>query len=199
MTTSEVILKVFEIMLTGGIAAGFIGILFSKREQDLKKELADHEAALEHKNGEYLKKLEFILQNQKEENEYKRRVLEELLAPLYMSFLKTSKALRMYKPNNKFTEEKMLKHGNETILNILLHKAYLIPANLLEDSEALIIHYLAWLHEYHEQRENPDNANQTPFVFTHDFPTKAEAHFKQAFHEYRNELYGLKNLDTPAD
>lgn len=196
MTTTELYLKVIEIMLTGSIAAGLISLLFSNREQQMKKDLAAHQAALENKNGEYLKRLEYILQSQKEGYEYKKKVLEELLAPLYMSFLKTGKALRLYKPKNKFIENEMLKHGNETILNILLHKAYLIPSNLLEDAEALISHYLVWLHEYHEQRENPDNASQSSFVFTYNFPKEAEKHFRHAFHEYRNELYGIKNLDA---
>ncbi len=199
MTTTELISKIVEIILTGGIAGTLVGILFSKREQRLKKELADHEAKLENRNGEYLKRLEFILQEQKEGNEFKKRVLEELLAPLYMSFVKTGKALTLYKPKSKFIENEMLKHGNETILNILLHKAYLIPSNLLEDAEALISHYLVWLHEYHEQRENSDNANQTAFVFTYNFPKEAEKNFRQTFHEYRNELYGITNLGTNAN
>jgi hypothetical protein len=199
MTTTEIILKAAEIMLTGSIVAGIMSLLLSNREQRLKKELADHEATLENKNGEYLKRLEFILQDLKEGNEFKKRVLEELLAPLYMSFLKTGKALRLYKPKNQFIENEMLKHGNETILDILLHKAYLIPSNLLEDAEALISHYLVWLHEYHGQRENSDNTNQSPFVFTYNFPKEAERNFRQAFHEYRKELYGIKNIGPTAN
>ncbi|REL33432.1 hypothetical protein DYD21_11715 [Rhodohalobacter sp. SW132] len=199
MSTLEIILQIGEILLTGGVAAGLVKLLLFNREKELKKELADHEAALENKNAEYLKRLEFILQEQKEGDEFKKRVLEELLAPLYMSFVKTGKALELYKPKNKYTETEMLKHGNETILNILLHKAYLIPTHLLEDAENLISHYLVWLHEYHEQRENPENANPSPFVFTFNFPVNAKVNFKKAFHEYREKLYGVKNVGDSAD
>lgn len=124
---------------------------------------------------------------------WKEKTVSELLGLINIQFNRTKRASDRYTDTNLFLEAKVLKEGNQTIRNLLLEKAYLIPSELMKEANDLIEHYDVWLEEFNKQRdaENP-NLNQK-FIYAGPqgflFPRKAEKKFKDKYQELWNELY----------
>lgn len=139
----------------------------------------------------YLTKVE---QEIKSRRTWKEESVAELLGPVNMQLDRTNRAFGRWREKSVYLEAKIIKQGNETILDLLLTKGYLIPPELLQDAGQLIEHYDVWLEEFDRQRvaTNPDL--ETPFVFAgplgYPFPRESADRFQAKFAEYWAELYG---------
>lgn len=125
--------------------------------------------------------------------EWKERSVSELLGPLYMQFERTRLGFERWRSQNIYLEGKVIRDGNQTIRNLILEKADLIPPDLLADAAKLVEHYDLWLEKFETKRltENPDL--ETAFIFTgpdgYPFPRLSEKRFKDTFKGLWNELY----------
>ena len=118
--------------------------------------------------------------------DHKHEALIDLLAPVRMLLLRSKIALKGYDANNTYREN-ILKECNEKIRDILLTKGHLIPTDLLDSSKDFISHYDDWLQHYNDLRIDKKDL-QSPFVFTYNFPAKAEQKFVDKYNTYRKEL-----------
>lgn len=179
-TFTEILLKFFVEPI---VISGVIGYFLIKREERLK-----HTIEAEFKKRDMFFNAQF---------NFKQRALEELLAPIKLQLIRSSLALKSYKQYDPF-REKILKECNETILNLLLNKGFLIPVDLFPYAEKFISHYDEWLHAYYESRE-VKNDKKTPYVFTYNFPADAEKAFNKKYNDFRQELEMEKTLNKSFD
>ncbi|MEC5164618.1 hypothetical protein RCH18_000337 [Flavobacterium sp. PL11] len=168
-TVTQLIIKIFIETL---FISGFLGYLFTKREERMKKTIEE----------EFAKRATFF----DARFNFKLRSLEELLAPIRLQLIRSKLTLLKYDANNEY-REKILKECNETILGLLLEKGFLLPIELIPHAEEFIKHYDNWLQEYKKKRID-NNDKKTSLVFTFDFPEEAEIAFKEKFNTYRKEL-----------
>jgi len=172
-----------NLLLSALISSSIIGIiisfLFKKRNETITAEVKNQ--------------FEQNMTVFKSNYQWKEKSVAELLGQVCMQLDRTRRAFKRYKSKNIFLEAQVLKNGNETIRNLLLEKAYLIPGDLIEDANQLIEHYDVWLEEFYKERElkNPDIGGK--FVFAgpqgYIFPKEAEDNFKNKYHQLRKELY----------
>ncbi len=127
--------------------------------------------------------------------EYKEKALAELLGPVYIELRRTKNAAKHFTPFDEFTEEQILKNGNETILDLLITKFYMVPPELRGAAQELVEHYDGWLKQYAKVRGKNYDLDK-PFVFTYNFPKEAEKAFYKIFENYWNDLYGLGRVET---
>lgn len=168
-TVTQLIIKIFIETL---FISGFLGYLFTKREERMKKTIEE----------EFAKRATFF----DARFNFKLRSLEELLAPIKLQLIRSKLTLLKYDANNEY-REKILKECNEKILGLLLEKGFLLPIELIPHAEEFIKHYDNWLQEYKKKRID-NNDKKTSLVFTFDFPEEAEIAFKEKFNTYRKEL-----------
>jgi hypothetical protein len=123
-------------------------------------------------------------------------VLLELLAPLKVQFDRTSKAFKKWKARDEHTE-RIIKHSNEYIRELLISRAYLIPDDLQEEANQLVEHYNAWLAEYDRVYKDGVRDMNIPFVFVgpkgFPFPKEAEHKFLAKYEELRSNLVKRAN------
>lgn len=172
--------SLIRISLETLLISGGIGFFITKRDERLKKKI---ESEFKKRDKFFDAKISFRL-----------RALEELLAPIVLQFTRSKIALKSYNANNEF-REKILKKCNETILDLLLTKGYLIPTSLMPSAVELINHYDEWLQAYQIVRES-ENKSDTPYVFTYNFPSEAERKF---IGKYNAMLLELKIEESLAD
>jgi hypothetical protein len=124
---------------------------------------------------------------------WKERCVEDLLGPLNIQFARTKAAFDRYRRKNTYLEAKVIKTGNETIRDLLLTRGHLIPPELRDDAVKLVEHYDVWLEVFERQRGAEAPALASEFVFAgpegFHFPEEAEAHFRETFRQYWNDLY----------
>ena len=168
-TLTNILLKILvETILISGI----LGYFFRQREERMKRTV----------EAEFKKRDKFF----DARFSFKLRSLEELLAPVRMQLIRSKLTLKKYDANNEY-REKILKECNETILELLLLKGYLIPSELIPQAEEFIRHYDNWLQEYKKKRIDK-NDKETRLVFTFDFPHASEKAFVEKYNSYRMEL-----------
>ncbi|MFC3415394.1 hypothetical protein [Algoriphagus hitonicola] len=166
-------------LISSSIVGVAIGLIFKKRNETIAAEVRN-----QFEQNMTIFKTNYL---------WKEKSVSELLGQIYIQFNRTNRAFNRYKNTNLYLEAKVLKDGNEKIRNLLLEKAHLIPAELIDDANQLIEHYDVWLEEFarHRDSENP-NLDQK-FIYAGPlgfrFPKKAEENFKNKYHELRNELY----------
>lgn len=168
-----------KILIESILITGILGFIFSKREERMKKTIEE-----EFKKRDKFFDVQF---------NFKRRALEELLAPMKLQLLRSKITLKGYDANNEY-REKILKECNESIRNLLLEKGHLIPADLMPYAEKLISHYDEWLQAYRTHREL-QNKSEVHHIFTFNFPHDAEKAFAEKFDAYRKELEIEKALN----
>lgn len=154
------------------LVSGMLGYFFLKREERIKRTIEE----------EFKKRDKFF----DTQFNYKLKSLEELLAPVRLQFIRSKITLLGYDANNEY-REKILKECNENVLNLLLEKGYLIPADLIPFAEKLIKHYDEWLQHYRKTREITKDES-VKYVFTFNFPQDAEKEFIDKYDAYRKEL-----------
>lgn len=165
-------------LLSSTVVATLLTILFQRR---ITKAVEEVKAEI--------KREEDIFTSQRQ---WQEKSVSELLGPLYMQFDRTKRAMRRWKANNLYLEAKVVRGANMTIRDLLLTKGSLIPKELLEDAGELVSHYDHWLEEFEKLRgeSNPSLDQPLPYVFTYDFPHRAEERFKYMFHKMWTDLYG---------
>ena len=161
-----------EAAVNGIVVSGIIGFFLLKRDERIKNTIQE-----EFKKRDIFFNAQF---------DFKQRSVEELLGPVMMQLKRSSITLGSYKPNDSYREA-ILKECNENIRALLLSKAFLIPSSLLPDAAEFIKHYDRWLQAYHELRV-VQNDKEKAFVFTFDFPHKAEENFLKKYNDFREEL-----------
>ncbi len=125
---------------------------------------------------------------------WREQSLSELLGPINMLLNRTDGAFRRLTANNKFVEAKILKESNEKIRDLLLQKSHLLPSELTDDANKLVVHYDRYLEEFEKIRggQNPDL--EAPFVFVgpqgFPFPKKSAVKFQEKYNEMWREVYG---------
>ena len=124
---------------------------------------------------------------------WKERSIAELLGPMNIQFDRTKRATVRWHKKNLYLEAKVIRVGNETIRDLLLTKAHLIPPELLEDAGKLIEHYDVWLEIFERERGGKEPDLKSEFVFAGPegflFPRDAEARFRAMYRKYWQELY----------
>jgi len=168
----KMIIETMKIVFQAIIVSGILGYFFLNREERLKKTI----------EAEFKKRDTYF----NAQFDYKRRALEELLAPIMMQLKRSSITLTTYEANDHYREN-IFKQCNETIRNLLLEKGYLIPPDLQSEAGDFLKHYDGWLQHHHQLRKVDKDMDKS-FVFTHDFPHAAEKAFCQKYAQYRNEL-----------
>ena len=161
-----------QALVDGVLVSGIIGYFLLRRDERIKNTIQN-----EFKQRDTFFNAQF---------DFKQRSVEELLGPVMMQLKRSSITLNAYKPNDAYREA-ILKECNENIRSLLLTKAFLIPSSLLPDAAEFIKHYDGWLQAYHQFRVKEDDKEKA-FVFTFDFPHKAEENFLKKYNDFRNEL-----------
>jgi hypothetical protein len=86
----------------------------------------------------------------------------------------------------------VVRTGNLAIRDLLLAKPHLIPPDLRDHANTLVVHYDVWLEEFDRWRGDA-TGDQPAFVFAgpkgFPFPREAEARFSAAFEGTWRDLY----------
>ena len=158
----------FAALVGGSVASTIVGAVFTGYVTQVEEEVRSRRAWKEHS-------------------------VEELLGPMNIQFDRTRRAFDRWSKKNLYLEVKVIKAGNETIQNLLLKKAHLIPPELFDDAGKLIEHYDVWLELFEKQRGGKEPDLESPFTFAgpegYPFPKKAEMRFKAKYRQYWTELY----------
>lgn len=138
----------------------------------------------------------------KSSREWKEQSVSELLGPIYMQLDRSNRALKHYKGNNYYLEEKVMANANLCIRDLLISRPHLIPPDLLEEATLLIEHYDRWLEEFDRVRGGSEPDLNKPFVFVgaqgFPFPKNAEESFKKAYLGIWGDLYGPASAGLKA-
>lgn len=173
-------------LISSSIVGVIIGFLFKKRNETITAEVK--------------KQFEQNMTVFKSNYLWKEKIVSELLGQIYIQFNRTKRAFDRYNTTNFYLEAKVLKDGNEKIRNLLIEKAYLIPAELFEDADKLIEHYDVWLEEFYKHRDSEKPNLDEKFIFAgprgFGFPPGADDRFKNKFNELRKELYNQTAVNT---
>ena len=167
-----ILTETIKVIIQSLMVSGILGYFFLNREERLKKTI----------EAEFKKRDTYF----NAQFNYKSRALEEVLGPIMMQLKRSSIALNTYKPNDRYREA-ILKSCNETIRDLILTKGYLIPPDLMPDASEFLKHYDGWLQHYNQLRVVDKNM-EASFVFTYDFPHKAEQRFYEKYKKYREDL-----------
>ena len=185
----ELIKLVAAGVLSGGVIAAVLGIVFQRRIATLAEQI----------KADYQRRLNIF----QSERSWKEKSVSELLGPMYIQFDRSSRAFKRWEGKNAYLEVHVIKVANQTIRDFLLTKPHLIPPELLDSAGKLVEHYDRWLEEFDRVRggERPDL--EAPFVFVgpagYPFPKDAEQRFKETFRSYWTALYGQPEGTTEED
>jgi len=170
---TKVLVEALVNALISGLLISFVlGYFITKRDEMLKNSIQE-----EFKKRDTYFSAQF---------DFKKRAVEELLGPVMMQLKRSSITLDTYDANNAYREA-ILKDCNEKVRDLLLTKSFLIPTELLPYASDLIKHYDEWLQTYDRLRIK-QNDSKSPFVFTYNFPHKAEENFLATYDAFRKEL-----------
>jgi hypothetical protein len=121
--------------------------------------------------------------------EFDHLVLAELLAPLVIQLGRTKEAFNRWDSKNLLLEADIVRDANQAIRDLLIHKAHLIPSDLMEDAQRLIAHYDRWLEEFDRVRKDKKLSDKTEFVFAgpqgFPFPADAERKFIERYNQLK--------------
>jgi hypothetical protein len=160
---------VLAALISGAVASSIVGVIFTGHVTKVEEEIRSRIT-------------------------WKEQSVAELLGPMNIQFARTKRAFDRWNDENRYLEAKIIKVGNETILNLLLEKGHLIPPELLNDAGDLIEHYDFWLELFEKERGGTDPSLESKFVFAapegFGFPKHAEEQFKKKYDEYWKDLYG---------
>lgn len=137
------------------------------------------------------------------QDEWRQRSLAELFGPIVIQLERTRRALRRWNKHSPYLEARIVKTGNEKVLEILLTRGDLIPADLMSDAAEFIEHCDAWLEEFDRWRAQKEaGADDPTFIFMgpsgHPFPREAERRFRERLDSLRRELWGSAALQKAA-
>lgn len=131
----------------------------------------------------------------KVQRDWKRDSVTQLLGPVYAQLMRSSAAFDRWvaQGRNTFIETEVIKTANQTIRDLLLTKSHLVPPDLREDAQKLVLHYDVWLEEFARVRTDHTEGDGPRFVFVgpkgYPFPREADLHFRKVFEEYWRDLY----------
>ncbi len=162
-------------LLSGSVVSGILALIFNRRTTRIKEEIR-----VEFERG---------LQVFRSGREWKEESVSELLGPMYMQFERTKRAFDRWEDKNLYLEGEIIRKGNTEIRDLLLQKAHLVPPKLLNHAGVLVEHYDLWLEEFYRQRTEAKGDDDAVFVFVYTFPRESEKLFRNAFLQYRNDLY----------
>ncbi len=109
-----------------------------------------------------------------------------LLETVIFHWQLSAKAYKDYMENGKkFRYAEILKVHNTVVKNLLTDNITLIPAEYINDIEAILEHYTIWTAKWEELRNklNPVPADEFVFENDHRFPRVAAQKLEAAFHE----------------
>lgn len=113
----------------------------------------------------------------------KNRLEKNLLESLVGQLDKTKAAFERYVHNKEPRALRALWEGNSAALSLLKERRHLLPDDLQEDVDQLIVHYDVWLSEYASVVGDKEMTTETPFVFAgpkgYPFPYEAEKHLRE--------------------
>lgn len=175
-------------LLSGSVMSVVAGLLLQRRNETISAEVTRQFERL------------------RSQDEWTERSLAELFGPVVMQLERTGRAFRRWNKRSPYLEAQVVKAGNEKVLDILLTRGHLIPADLMADAADFVEHYDAWLEEFDRWRVEKESAAADPtFIFVgpsgHPFPRGAEKRFKERFEGMRRELWGPGALteEGPAE
>jgi|GEM_PF-815948 len=170
---TKILLEAVANLVANGLLVSLVlGYFITKRDEKIKNSIQE-----EFKRRDVFFNAQF---------NFKQRAVEELLGPVMMHLKRSAMTLLAYQPNSAYRED-ILKDCNETVRDLFLKKSFLIPTELLPDVADLIRHYDEWLQLY-QQIRIIQNDRKTPFVFTYNFPKKAEENILKIYEAFRKEL-----------
>ncbi len=124
---------------------------------------------------------------------FKKRLFEELIAPLYFMLELSSEAYQKYLSNRIYLHAETLRFSNKKIEKLITRKAALIPAEMKPAFIELITHYHSWFIQFklHKTKMNP--APGDTFIFDQannqvSFPRKAEEQINEFYLKLKHEL-----------
>ena len=127
------------------------------------------------------------------QHDWKRDSVTQLLGPVYAQLMRSSAAFERWEGRNTFLEAEIIKTANQSIRDLLISKSHLVPPELREDAQKLVLHYDVWLEEYARVRTEHQDTDNPAFVFVgpkgYPFPREADLHFRKVFEEYWRDLF----------
>ncbi|MGE0227636.1 MAG: hypothetical protein AB7I38_13445 [Dehalococcoidia bacterium] len=162
-------------LLSGSVMSVIAGVLVRRRNETISAEVAREFERL------------------RSQDEWTRRSLAELFGPMVMQLERTRRAFRRWNKRSPYLEARVVKTGNERVLDILLTRGDLIPADLMSDAADFVEHYDAWLEEFDRWRvQKEQGADDPAFIFVgphgYPFPQAAERRFRERFDSLRRQL-----------
>ena len=180
----------FVAALIGGVLSGSVmsvvaGVIVRRRNETISAEVAREFERL------------------RSQDELTERSLAELFGPIVMQLERTRRAFKRWNKHSPYLEARIVKTGNEKVLEILLTRGDLIPADLMSDAADFVEHYDAWLEEFDRWRVQKEaGAGDPAFIFVgpsgYPFPREAERRFRERFDSLRRGLWGSASLQESA-
>ena len=178
--TEPIIQQAVAAILSGGVAAAIIGVIFHRRTKAIEQKLRIQ--------------AETQIDVTKSTREWREEALSKVLGPVAMHLKRTKRAFGRWQEQQLFLEIEVIEKSNRTIRDLLLANGHLIPSDLLEHASRLVEHFDVWLEEFEEKRKSESPDLHTKFIFVgpkgYGFPHDAEEAFIEKFHELRAGLYG---------
>ena len=166
----------------GAVVTALLNLLFKKRLERITNNIKIQS--------------ERIALIQRSQHAWKEQAIAELLGPINILLNRTERAFKRLKAHDHFVEAKILKESNEQIRDMLLQKSHLIPGELMEDANKLVVHYDRYLEEFEKQRGSKAPDLEAPFVFVgpegFPFPHHSAARFQGKYAEIWQDVYGVK-------
>jgi len=121
----------------------------------------------------------------------RKRVLEELLAPLVAELDRSKKAFDNWTSRGSLYDQvQTIRDSNIAARDLLINKASLIPPELKTDAIRLVDHYDAWLRAFERARARegepkPNESFTLPGDPSYPFPRDAERHIREVYAAYQ--------------
>lgn len=100
--------------------------------------------------GEITQSVQTSLYDYQTDQEWQRRSLVELFAPLDVNLERSKRAYGRWQGNLRQEELEILRETNARVRKLILDNYYLIPSNLQMDASTLVEHYDIWLQTYNK-------------------------------------------------
>ena len=120
-----------------------------------------------------------------------QRQLDECLGPLMTRLQRAQSAYRFYLDDGKtFRGALALRRANDSLIALLLDKAWLLPELLQEQATLIVTHLDIWaaLWDHHREATQPGLDDEFAFPNEHRFPADAEAQLKAHYESLRGSV-----------
>ena len=149
--------------------------------------------------GEIKQSVQTSLYDYQTDQEWQRRSLVELFAPLDVNLERSKRAFNRWQGNLRQEELVILQETNVRVRKLILDKYYLIPSGLQKAASTLVEHYDIWLQFYNKPNVNEYDAKFINKKLSEEwgklpFPKESAGKLRQHFIELQSKVITGKGI-----